>query len=218
MYVGWAMPTLLLNPTYKYESYFANNKTMNLTLNLPETLKVSQEQFAELAQINQDVRLELTAKGELIIMPPTGGETGNRNFELDGQLWLWNRQKRLGKAFDSSTGFVLPNGANRSPDASWIKMERWSELTPQQRQKLLPLCPDFAVELVSESDRIANTREKMQEYLENGLRLGWLIEPKTRTVEIYRPNREVEVLPNPVRLSGEDVLPDFTLTLAEVWD
>ena len=208
----------MVDLTYKYESYFANNKTMNLTLNLPETLKVSQEQFAELAQINQDVRLELTAKGELIIMPPTGGETGNRNFELDGQLWLWNRQKRLGKAFDSSTGFVLPNGANRSPDASWIKMERWSELTPQQRQKLLPLCPDFAVELVSESDRIANTREKMQEYLENGLRLGWLIEPKTRTVEIYRPNREVEVLPNPVRLSGEDVLPDFTLTLAEVWD
>jgi len=208
----------MVDLTYKYESYFANNKTMNLTLNLPETLKVSQEQFAELAQMNQDVRLELTAKGELIIMPPTGGETGNRNFEFYIDLGIWNRQKRLGKAFDSSTGFVLPNGANRSPDASWIKMERWSELTPQQRQKLLPLCPDFAVELVSESDRIANTREKMQEYLENGLRLGWLIEPKTRTVEIYRPNREVEVLPNPVRLSGEDVLPDFTLTLAEVWD
>ena len=191
---------------------------MVLTLNLPPTLKMTQENFAELAQINQDVRLELTAKGELIIMPPTGGETGDRNFELDGQLWLWNKKRRLGKAFDSSTGFVLPNGANRSPDVSWIRMERWSNLSPEQRKKCLPLCPDFAIELVSETDRIANTREKMQEYLENGLRLGWLIEPKTRIVEIYRPNREVEVLQSPLTLSGENVLPDFTLSLAEIWD
>jgi Uma2 family endonuclease len=208
----------MVDSIYKDQSYFANNKTMNLTLNLPQTLKMSQEQFAELAQMNQDVRLELTAKGELIIMPPTGGETGARNSDLTGQIWLWNRQKNLGKAFDSSTGFVLPDGANRSPDASWIKMERWSELTPEQRKKLLPLCPDFAVELVSESDRLANTREKMQEYLENGLRLGWLIDPKTRTVEIYRPNKAVEALENPVTLSGEDVLTDFTLNLAEIWD
>ena len=191
---------------------------MNLTLNLPQTWKMSQEQFAELAQINQDVRLELTAKGELIIMPPTGGETGNRNFDLTGQIWLWNSQKRLGKAFDSSTGFVLPNGANRSPDASWIRMERWEALTPEQRKKLLPLCPDFAVELVSESDRLSKTQEKMQEYLENGLRLGWLIEPKNKIVEIYRPNQAVEVLEFPLTLSGEDVLPDFTLSLAEIWD
>ncbi len=191
---------------------------MNLTLNLPQTWKMSQEQFAELAQINQDVRLELTAKGELVIMPPTGGETGNKNFDLTGQLWLWNRQKCLGKAFDSSTGFVLPNGANRSPDASWIRMERWSALTSEQRKKLLPLCPDFAVELVSESDRLSKTQEKMQEYLENGLRLGWLIDPKTKIVEIYRPNQAVEVLEFPLTLSGEDVLPDFTLSLAEIWD
>ncbi|MBD2542582.1 Uma2 family endonuclease [Planktothricoides raciborskii] len=191
---------------------------MNLTLNLPQTWKMSQEQFAELAQINQDVRLELTAKGELIIMPPTGGETGNRNFDLTGQIWLWNRQKPLGKAFDSSTGFVLPNGANRSPDASWIRMERWEALTPEQRKKLLPLCPDFAVELVSESDRLSKTQEKMQEYLENGLRLGWLIEPKNKIVEIYRPNQAVEVLEFPLTLSGEDVLPNFTLSLAEIWD
>lgn len=191
---------------------------MNLTLNLPPTWKISQEQFAELAQINQDVRLELTAKGELIIMPPTGGETGNRNFDLTGQIWLWNRQKRLGKAFDSSTGFVLPNGANRSPDASWIRMERWEALTPEQRKKLLPLCPDFAVELVSESDRLSQIQEKMQEYLANGLRLGWLIDPKTKIVEIYRPNQAVEVLKSPLTLSGEDVLPDFTLSLAEIWD
>ncbi len=191
---------------------------MNLTLNLPQTWKMSQEQFAELAQINQDVRLELTAKGELIIMPPTGGETGSKNFDLTGQLWLWNRQKRLGKAFDSSTGFVLPNGANRSPDASWIRMERWEALTPEQRKKLLPLCPDFAVELVSESDRLSQIQEKMQEYLENGLRLGWLIDPRTKIVEIYRPNQAVEVLEFPLTLSGEDVLADFTLSLAEIWD
>lgn len=197
---------------------FPSNKTMNLTLNLPQTWKMSQEQFAELAQINQDVRLELTAKGELIIMPPTGGETGNQNFDLTGQIWLWNRQKPLGKAFDSSTGFVLPNGANRSPDASWIRMERWEALTSEQRKKLLPLCPDFAVELVSESDRLSKTQEKMQEYLENGLRLGWLIEPKNKIVEIYRPNQAVEVLEFPLTLSGEDVLPNFTLSLAEIWD
>ncbi len=191
---------------------------MNLTLNLPQTWKMSQEQFAELAQINQDIRLELTVQGELIIMPPTGGEMGNKNFDLTGQLWLWNRQKRLGKAFDSSTGFVLPNGANRSPDVSWIRMERWEALSPEQRKKLLPLCPDFAVELVSESDRLSKTQEKMQEYVENGLRLGWLIDPKTKIVEIYRPNQAVEVLEFPLTLSGEDVLPDFTLSLAEIWD
>ena len=191
---------------------------MNLTLNLPQTWKMSQEQFAELAQINQDVRLELSAKGDLIIMPPTGGETGNKNFEIYIDLGIWNRQKRLGKAFDSSTWFVLPNGANRSPDASWIRMERWEALTPEQRKKLLPLCPDFAVELVSESDRLSKTQEKMQEYIENGLRLGWLIDPKTKIVEIYRPNQGVEVLEFPLTLSGEDVLPDFTLSLAEIWD
>jgi Uma2 family endonuclease len=191
---------------------------MNLTLNLPQTWKMSQEQFAELAQINQDVRLELTAKGELIIMPPTGGETGNKNFEIYIDLGIWNRQKRLGKAFDSSTGFVLPNGANRSPDASWIRMERWEALSPEQRKKLLPLCPDFAVELVSESDRLSKTQEKMQEYVENGLRLGWLIDPKTKIVEIYRPNQAVEVLECPLTLSGEDVLPDFTLSLNDIFE
>ncbi len=191
---------------------------MNLTLNLPQTWKMSQEQFAELAQINQDIRLELTAKGELIIMPPTGGEMGNKKFEIYIDLGIWNRQKRLGKAFDSSTGFVLPNGANRSADVSWIRMERWEALSPEQRKKLLPLCPDFAVELVSESDRLSKTQEKMQEYVENGLRLGWLIDPKTKIVEIYRPNQAVEVLEFPLTLSGEDVLPDFTLSLAEIWD
>lgn len=188
-----------------------------LTLQLPPVLKLTDEQFEQLAAANQDLQLELTAKGALIIMPPTGGETGDRNFELDGQLWLWNRQNRLGKAFDSSTGFRLPNGATRSPDVAWMEMERWEALTPAQRKKFLPLCPDFAVELVSETDAVEDVRQKMQEYLQNGLRLGWLINPKLRQVEIYRPNRDVEVLESPTTLSGEDVLPGFVLDLQPIF-
>ncbi|MCT7968346.1 Uma2 family endonuclease [Laspinema sp. D1] len=190
---------------------------MAVTLNLQPALKMTVEQFAKLAQINQNLQLELTATGALIIMQPTGGETGDRNFELSGQLWDWNRQNRLGKAFDSSTGFRLPNGAVRSPDVSWLKLERWQALTPEQRKKFLPLCPDFAVELVSETDEIQTTRSKMQEYLTNGLRLGWLIDPETQTVEIYRQNQKVEVLQSPSTLSGEEVLPDFILTLQPIW-
>ncbi|MBO0350854.1 Uma2 family endonuclease [Phormidium pseudopriestleyi FRX01] len=190
---------------------------MGVTLNLPPALKLTPEQLAELAQINQELQLELTATGALIIMPPTGGETGDRNFELSGQLWDWNRQTSLGKAFDSSTGFQLPNGGVRSPDVSWIKLERWDALTPEQRKKILPLCPDFTIELVSETDDIETTRSKMREYLSNGLRLGWLIDPETKTVEIYRQNRKVEVLQSPSTLSGEEVLPDFILNLQLIW-
>ena len=189
-----------------------------VTLNFPSILTLTDEQFTQLAALNQDLQLELTAKGELIIMPPTGGETGNRNFELDGQLWYWNRQTGLGKAFDSSTGFRLPQGSTRSPDAAWITLERWNNLTPAQRKKFLPLCPDFVVELVSESDDVAETRLKMQEYLDNGLRLGWLINPQLQQVEIYRPNQEVERLQSPIRLSGENVLPGFTLDLQPIFE
>ncbi|MGK7925514.1 MAG: Uma2 family endonuclease [Spirulina sp.] len=188
-----------------------------LTLNLPSSLKLTEEQFEALALANQDLRLELTKTGELIVMPPTGGETGDRNFEIDGQLWLWNRQNRSGKAFDSSTGFRLPEGGTRSPDVSWIRLERWNALSPTQRKKLLPLCPDFAVELVSETDDVAEMRAKMQEYLDNGLSLGWLINPKNRTVEIYRQQRDMEILQSPETLSGEEVLPGFTLDLREIW-
>lgn len=189
----------------------------SLTLNLPPVLKLTDEQFEQLAAANSDLRLELTARGELIIMPPTGGETGDRNFELDGQLWYWNRQSHLGKAFDSSTGFRLPKGGTRSPDVAWVLMERWEALTPAQRKKFLPLCPDFAVELVSETDDVEETRSKMQEYVENGLRLGWLIDPRTRQVEIYRPNQAVEVLRSPATLSGEEVLPGFVLDLQPIF-
>lgn len=188
-----------------------------LTLQLPPVLQLTDEQFEQLSAVNQDLRLELTAKGELIIMPPTGGETGNRNFEIYIDLGIWNRQNPLGKAFDSSTGFRLPNGATRSPDASWVRRERWEALTDVQRKRFLPLCPDFAVELVSETDDLEDTQEKMQEYLENGLSLGWLINPKLEQVEIYRPNQAVEVLQSPATLSGEDVLPGFVLDLQPIF-
>ncbi|MBD1935866.1 Uma2 family endonuclease [Microcoleus sp. FACHB-68] len=189
-----------------------------LTLQLPPVLKLTDEQFEQLAAANQDLQLELTAKGELMIMPPTGGETGNRNFEIYIDLGVWNRQTRLGKAFDSSTGFRLPKGGTRSPDASWVSIKRWEALTQEERKKFLPLCPDFAIELVSETDDVEETRKKMQEYISNGLRLGWLINPKIRQVEIYRPNREVKILDSPATLSGEDVLPAFILDLQAIFE
>lgn len=188
-----------------------------LTLNVPETLALTPAQFEQLALANQDLRLELTARGGLVIMPPTGGETGNRNFELCLDLGIWNRQQRLGKAFDSSTGFRLPNGAIRSPDASWLRQDRWDGLTPDQRQKFLLLCPDFAVELRSPSDDLAELQVKMQEYLDNGLLLGWLINPHPKTVEIYRPGQAPELLQRPKTLSGEMVLPGFELDLGTIW-
>ena len=187
------------------------------TITLPPTLKLhielTDEQFFLLCQHNRELRFERTAKGEILIMPPTGGETGNRNADLTFQLQAWSRQNNLGKAFDSSTGFKLPNGANRSPDASWVKRDRWFALTPEQRKKFLPLCPDFVVELRSPSDALKETQEKMQEYIDNGARLGWLIDPQTRRVEIYRQNQDVEILENPATLSGSDVLPGFVLDL-----
>ena len=186
-------------------------------LQIPKSLKFTDDKFVEMVAANKDLRLELSAQGELSIMSPTGGETGDRNLELGGQVWFWNRQNGLGKAFDSSTGFKLPNGATRSPDVSWIKIERWNALTPEQRKRFLPLCPDFVIELVSESDDLADTQAKMREYIANGLRLGWLINPKNKQVEIYRPNQEIEVLQSPANLSGEDVLPGFILDLQPIF-
>jgi Uma2 family endonuclease len=188
-----------------------------LNLNLPKNLKLSNEQFEDLISANRDSKFELTATGELLIMSPTGGETGNRNFELYIDLGNWNRKKGLGKAFDSSTGFQLPNGAKRSPDLSWITLDKWNALTPTQRRKFLPICPDFVVELVSESDDAKEIEKKMQEYLDNGLSLGWLIIPKTRQVQIYRPQQAIEILESPISLSGESILVDFVLDLTPIW-
>ncbi|MEG4529625.1 Uma2 family endonuclease [Microcoleus sp. D2_18a_D3] len=190
-----------------------------LPVNIPLTLTltVTHEQFVELASANRELQLERTATGELIVNPPTGGETGKRNLSIEGQLWLWNRQTKLGEAFNSSTGFHLPNGADRSPDAAWVRQERWDALTPKQKESFIPLCPDFVVELRSKTDNMEPLRAKMKEYMNNGARLGWLIDRKNRKVEIYRQNQDVEVLENPVTLSGEDVLPGFVLDLTEVW-
>ena len=188
-----------------------------LNLNLPKNLKLSNEKFEDLISANRDSKFELTATGELLIMSPTGGETGNRNFELYIDLGNWNRKKGLGKAFDSSTGFQLPNGAKRSPDLSWITLEKWNALTSDQRRKFLPMCPDFVVELVSESDDAKEIEKKMQEYLDNGLRLGWLIIPKTRQVQIYRPQQAIEILESPISLSGESILVHFVLDLTPIW-
>ncbi|MFM5998426.1 MAG: Uma2 family endonuclease [Dolichospermum sp.] len=188
-----------------------------VTLQMPKSLKFTDDKFVEMVAANKDLRLELSSQGELSIMSPTGGETGDRNLELGGQVWFWNRQNGLGKAFDSSTGFKLPNGATRSPDVYGIKIERWNALTPEQRKRFLPLCPDFVIELVSESDDLADTQAKMREYIANGLRLGWLINPKNKQIEIYRQNQEVEVLESPTSLSGEDVLPGFILDLQPIF-
>ncbi len=176
-----------------------------IALTLPQSQRLSDQDFMELTQSNRDLRLEMSATGELVIMAPTGGETGARNTELIGQLWTWNRQTGLGQAFDSSTGFTLPNGPRRSPDLSWLTLDRWQSLTPDQRRKFIPLCPDFAVELMSDSDDFAMRQAKMMKYLENGLRLGWLIMLQTKQVEIYRPGQVVEILDNPKILSGEAV-------------
>ncbi|MEG4856409.1 Uma2 family endonuclease [Microcoleus sp. K1-B6] len=190
-----------------------------IAVNIPPTLTltVTREQFVELAIANRELQLERTAQGELIVNPPTGGETGYRNSDLNGQLWLWNRQTKLGKTFDSSTGFHLPNGADRSPDAAWVRQERWDGLTPKQKESFIPLCPDFVVELRSKTDNMEPLRAKMKEYMNNGARLGWLIDRKNKKVEIYRQNQDVEVLENPISLFGEDVLPGFVLDLTEVW-
>ncbi len=190
---------------------------LNLNIAIPQAFKVSHDQFKELATVNRDLKLERTATGELIVMPPTGSDTGNRNLDIEGQLWLWNRQTKLGKAFNSSTGFHLPNGADRSPDASWVKLERWEALTPQEREGFAPICPDFIVELRSPSDSMDTLRAKMEEYKENGSTLGWLIDRKNRNIEIYRQNQDVEILDNPTTLSGENLLPGFVLDLTEVW-
>ncbi len=187
-----------------------------ITLNLDPIIHLTDEQFYQLCQTNPEVKFERTAKGELIVMPPTGGETGKKSGSIFGELWLWNRQQKLGVAFDSSTGFKLPNGADRSPDAAWVRLERWEALTPEQRQKFPPLAPDFVVELRSASDDLKPLQEKMQEYRDNGVRLGWLIDPQNQRVEIYRSGREVEVLQSPASLSGEDVLPGFVLDLSGI--
>ncbi|MGB3404745.1 MAG: Uma2 family endonuclease [Microcoleaceae cyanobacterium] len=197
----------------------AQSETETLSLELPRTLKlyVTPEQFEALAASNRKLRMERTSLGELIVNPPTGWETGKRNRSIIGQLDRWYEEYQQGEAFDCNTGFFLPNGANRSPDACWISPERWDALTDEQKGTFANICPDFVVELRSSSDTLKSLQEKMQEYIDNGAKLGWLIDPQHRTVEVYRVGVEVEVLSNPTELSGEEVLPGFVLNLRRVW-
>jgi Uma2 family endonuclease len=189
---------------------------MVLTLDLRPTLELSDEQFEQICQTNPELKFERTAKGKLAIEALTGGDTGRRNIKLSARLEIWSSQSNLGVAFDSSTGFRLPNGAIRSPDVAWVRQERWEALTSEQRRKFVPLCPDFLVELRSPSDDLEDIQEKMEEYLTNGLQLGWLIDPQMQRIEVYRPDRVVEVLNQPATLSGELVLPGFVLDLSGI--
>ena len=189
-----------------------------IALNLQPAVNLTDEVFEQLCRQNPELRLERTAQGELIAMAPAGSETGFRNADLLGQLWQWNRGKNLGLVFDSSAGFALPNGAIRSPDADWMPKERWQQLTPEQRRRFAPLCPDFVLELKSPTDELATLQAKLQEFLDNGSQLGWLIDPESRQVHVYRPGQPVQVLEQPVSLSGDPVLPGFVVDLTLIWE
>ena len=188
------------------------------TINLNPIVELTDEQFYQLCRVNPDVKFERNAQREIIIMSPTGGETGKRNAGLTADFVIWNRQTNLGEVFDSSTCFRLPNGADRSPDVSWIKKERWERLTSEQKEKFPPIAPDFVLELMSPTDSLKETQDKMKEYMDNQVRLGWLMNRKSRRVEIYRAGKPVEVLSNPSQLSGEDVLPGLVLDLRMIWE
>ncbi|MBF2079859.1 MAG: Uma2 family endonuclease [Synechococcales cyanobacterium T60_A2020_003] len=175
-------------------------------------IHLSDDQFYRLCQVNRELRLERTAEGSLVIMPPTGWETGNRNSKLNQRLSNWADANGQGLVFDSSTGFILPNGAIRSPDVAWVRKDRINALQPDPN-RFLPLCPDFAVELRSASDDLSTLQAKMQEYLDNGMQLGWLLNPLDQQVEIYRNGQSVEILQSPTELPGELVLPGFVLNL-----
>jgi Uma2 family endonuclease len=190
---------------------------MKPLVSIPNRFRVTQEQFEQLAWANRDVSMERTADGALIVMPPTGGTTGKRNARLTAQLWNWNQQQQLGEVFDSSTIFHLPNGADLSPDAAWVSAERWNTLTREEQDGIVPLCPDFVVELRSKTDSLKELQAKMQEYLDNGCRLGWLINPQARQVEVYRFGQTTERLDSPQTLLGEDLLPGFVLNVSPLF-
>ncbi len=188
-----------------------------IVVQLHPVVNLSDDQLCEFCQVNRDLRIERNAQGELLIMPPAGTDMGDHNAELTTQLRIWAKRDGTGKSFDSSAGFLLPNGAVRSPDASWLRLARWNALSATEKKRFAPLCPDFVVELRSESDRLRDLQEKMREYLDNGAELGLLIDPQRRRVHVYRRDREVEVLDGPAAVSCDPVLPGFTLDLREIW-
>jgi Uma2 family endonuclease len=188
-----------------------------LTVELPSLSQMTEAQFYEFCEINHELRIERTATGEVIVMAPAFSDTGNRNFKIAVQLGVWAEQDGTGLGFDSSSGFTLSNGATRSPDASWIKLDRWNALTDEQKSSFAPICPDFVIELRSASDTLAKLQTKMQEYIDNGAVLGVLIDRKNRRIYIYRPNRDVEELDNPDKVSCDPELPGFVLKMNKIW-
>jgi Uma2 family endonuclease len=197
-------------------STFEQNAPGSLMLNV-QSVHLTDEQFYRLCQDNPDLRFELTAQRELVIMSPTGSKTGWRNSKINQRLANWTEEDGTGISFDSSTGFTLPNGAKRSPDAAWVRREVWEAITEEQQEEFAPICPDFVIELRSAKDSITSLRKKMKEYIENGARLGWLFDAKNRRVYIYRPNQAVECLENPISISGDPVLRGFIFDPSEIW-
>ena len=202
--------------------------TAGMTVSMPEGIqtvvmmpeiehaRMTDAEFMDFCAQNPELRIEMTSKGELIVMSPVTGRGGNRNFFLTGRFFGWAENDNTGVGFDSSTCFTLPNGAKRSPDVSWIRRERWDALTPEEQDEFPPICPDFVVELRSKSDRLKMLEEKMEEYLLNGAQLGWLIDPLQKRVHIYRPGSPVEILNQPQEVSGEPLLKGFVLNLAGI--
>jgi Uma2 family endonuclease len=187
-----------------------------LSVNL-QSIRLTDEQFYRLCEDNPELRLELTAEGELIVMSPTGSKTGLRNSRLTTQLGEWARKHGNGVAFDSSTGFSLPNGSKRSPDASWLSRERWDALTAEEQEGFAPVCPDFVVELRSPRDSVDALKKKMSEYIDNGASLGWLVDPIEKRVHVFRPGERVQCLESPSRLGGDPILSGFVLDLDDIW-
>ncbi len=194
------------------------NEHFCLTLKFHPAIHFTDEQFYEFCRINRELSMERNTEQEVVIMSPTGGETSWRNSELITALGNWAKKDKTGVVFDSSGGFILPNGATRSPDAAWIRRSRLACLTPEQKRRFIPLCPDFVIELCSPSDTVSVLGEKMKEYTENGALLVWLIVPDEKTVFVFRPGQETVCLKNPSAVSGDPVLPGFVLNLQEIWE
>jgi len=195
----------------------ADDYVLPLVVRTRPALDLSEDQFFAFCQLNGDLRIERNAEGELLIMPPAGGDTSDRNSEINMQLRMWAKRDGSGVAFDSSGGFRLPNRAVRSPDASWMLRSRLEQIPAEQRARFVPACPDFVLELRSPSDRLETLQAKMQEYLASGARLGWLLDPASRRVYVYHPDESVERLDDPATLAGDPVLRGFVLNLREVW-
>lgn len=194
------------------------NENFRLKLNFEPAIQFSEQQFYAFCRLNRELRIERNTEKEVLIMSPTGGETGYRNSEIIIQLGIWAKKDKTAIVFDSSTGFILPNGAIRSPDASWMKYSRLASLTPEQKRNYIPLCPDFVIELCSPLDVLNELHNKMIEYINNGALLGWLIDPEEKNVYIFRPGKEIKYLHNADSISGEDILPGFVLNLQEIWE